>query len=1233
MASYPSIRIEGGLLGPELLDQIVAGDVQGQKPENFGLEARRNLTDEIAATLADARALWGVFQHRLSRLPENDLATSVTRDAWMVPFLGLLGYEPRYNPRAYDADGLSFAISHRAGLPSPSGRGAGGEGDLDSPPVHIVGARQELGRVPPSGRPRLAPHSLVQEYLNRTEQVWGVVTNGFTLRLLRNSTLVRRQAYVEFDLQEIFDQQLFTDFAALYRLLHRTRFPRGLSDTRECLLDVYYKQTIDQGGRVREHLRDGVKRALEAFANGFLTHLANAEFCSDLAANRISAQGFYQQLLRLIYRLLFLMVSEERNLLVSRRPEQLAAAEIYRSYYSVTQLRRLVDLVSAFTDHDDVWHSLRTVFRCLQDDKFGPFLALPALNGELFAPIAIDSLNLRNSDFLTGFWHLSHYQDERTHAVRRINYSALDVEELGSVYESLLEFHPHLDLTRQPPVFELSEEGGERRSTGSHYTPPELVAPLIKHALEPVLADRLRAANTTEQKIRAILSLKVCDLASGSGHFLLAAARRLGKELARLKTGEDEPSPERVREAVREVITHCIYGVDKNPLAVELCRVALWLEGHAEDKPLTFLDHRIRCGDSLVGVFDLKVLENGIPDEAFKPVAGEDRTVAREAKTRNTRERAESLLQFPVGEQLKEFARRLQELDTLPEDTIEQIRAKTDAYHRIESSPDFQRLSSACNIWTAAFFQNFSSGSAGPVTTDLLRRMVSTARLTDARLAGWIEATAQGYHFFHWPLAFPEVFAAGGFDVFVGNPPFVGGQRISGEFGDKYRQFLTTLYAPFVATADLCAAFYRRTADLLKQAGRLGLIATNTISQGDTRQSGLAVLVRRGDNIEFASRFVKWPGMANVEVNMLCLQKGTSHTKKSLDGVEVDFISSRLDSEHEAEPQKLRQNEDKAFQGSILQGIGFVLDRADTEKLIKQNPNNRECLFPYLGGEDLNSEVQQAPSRWVINFFDWPLEHAERYPNLIQIVREKVKPERDRIRRERNRRRWWIYAETRPGLYSAIRQIQRVLIRAIHSEFHFLSFVPNDWVYSHGTVVFAYDDFFHFALLHSNVHEGWVWKTSSSLESRNRYTLTDCFQTFAFPQTPAEASRPKAEHMGEKYHEHRRQVMLARQLGLTKTYNLFHKSECTDSDIAQLRELHASMDRAILTCYGWTDIDPGHGFHQNERGQTRYTISPTARREILRRLLALNLEIAAREAAGEPLISRPHTDSAEAERR
>ena len=300
-----------------------------------------------------------------------------------------------------------------------------------------------------------------------------------------------------------------------------------------------------------------------------------------------------------------------------------------------------------------------------------------------------------------------------------------------------------------------------------------------------------------------------------------------------------------------------------------------------------------------------------------------------------------------------------------------------------------------------------------------------------------------------------------------------------------------------------------------------------------------------------------------------------------------------------------------------MQGIGFVLDTEEAQSLIHRNPKNADCVLRYLNGDDLNSEAGQAPTRWVINFFDWPLERAEHYPDLLDIVRQRVKPDRDQIRRDRNRLRWWIYAENRPGLYSTISRLSRVLVRCRVSELHMMVLVPNGWVYSDATVVFAFDDYFHFALLQSNLHEAWVWKNASSLESRNRYTPTDCFETFAFPQTPAEAARAEAEWLGEAYHEHRRQTMLARQLGLTKTYNLFHKPECADADIARLRELHAAMDRAILACYVWTDIDPGHGFHQNERGQTRYTISPGARREILRRLLALNLEIAAREAAGE----------------
>jgi hypothetical protein len=510
-----------------------------------------------------------VLQHRLERLSDNDPATTDTRDFWAVPLFRLLGYAPQYNPRAQEIDGQSFWVFYRA------------DETEDAPPLQIVGARQELGRVPTSGRPRLAPHSLVQEYLNRTEHVWGVVTNGLVLRLLRNSTFVRRQAYVEFDLRSIIAEQRFNDFQALYRLLHRSRLPRGAGA--ECLLDKYHAQSEEQGDRVRKNLRYGVEECIKRLANGFLHHPANGSLRRRLspegaAEGRLDAQELYRQLLRLVYRFLFLLVSENRGLL--------SADPVYTAHYGIARLRRLLDHRAAYTTDDDLWHSLRVLWRVLTDDKLAGLLGLPPLNGELFAPIDLDHCTITNRELLESFWHLAWYQ-EGSAPPRRVNYTALDVEELGSVYESLLDFHPVIaaDGTDRP-VFDLIE-GSERRTTGSYYTPHELVAEIVKSALDPVIADRLAAAPAGQQK-NELLSIRVCDPACGSGHFLLAAARRLGQEIARLRTGEDEPAPERVREATRDAIAHCIYGVDKNPLAVDLCRVALWLESHTGNKPLTF---------------------------------------------------------------------------------------------------------------------------------------------------------------------------------------------------------------------------------------------------------------------------------------------------------------------------------------------------------------------------------------------------------------------------------------------------------------------------------------------------------------------------------------------------------------------------------------------------------------------------------------------------------------------
>ncbi|MEW5764472.1 MAG: Eco57I restriction-modification methylase domain-containing protein [Acidobacteriota bacterium] len=1205
MNATPAIRLEGGLFGLDILEALEAGSLQGQKPQDFGLEPRRSLTDEIAAAFADARDQWALFQRRVERLPESDPATTLTRDAWVIPFLGLLGYELTYNPRAYEVDGLSFAVSHRASSAAE-----------DGPPVHVVGARQELGRVAPSGRPRLSPHALVQEYLNRTEHLWGLVTNGLTLRLLRDCTFVRRQAYVEFDLTAILEEQRFTDFALLYRLLHRSRLPRSAADADASLLETYYTHAVEQGGRVRDRLRDGVEACLQILANGFLSHEVNVALRRRLdpactGQERILPEELYRQLLRLVYRFLFLLVAEERGL-IGPNP-------LYRDHYGILRLRRLLDRREAFDDHDDLWHALRLLWKVFRDERLAALLEVAPLNGDLFAPLDLDACALKNRDLLEAFRCLAEYRESPSAPPRRVNYAALDVEELGSVYESLLEYKPQVASEHPFPRFFLTQEGSERRSTGSYYTDPSLVEPLVRHALDPVLSSRLERATSAQQKEAALLSFRVCDPACGSGHFLLAAARRLGKELARVRTGEDEPSPEAIREALRDVVTHCLYGVDKNPLAVELCRVALWIEGHTPGKPLTFLDHRIRCGDSLLGVFDLTVLQEGIPDEAFKALAGDDKAAAKEAKRRNAAERRADLFVGNLGARLSALAAPLRAAEALPENSIEEVRAKERAYRTVESTGEFLRLRLACDVWAAAFFQSYPGGEAGLVTTATLHEAIDGGSIREARLGGSIALCAHRNAFFHWPLAFPEVFVAGGFDAVLGNPPFLGGLKLSGTFGDAYRRWLMSAFEPFKGTADLCAAFFRQGFRIVRPGGRVGLIATNTIGQGDTRESGLAPLLQQGAVLAYAKRFVKWPGAANVEVNLVAFQRPAEKggaaliLQPVLDEGPVGFISSRLDAEEEGEPKKLRQNSGKAFQGSIVLGLGFVLEPAEAEDLIARDPRNKDCLFPYLNGEDLNGDPEQRPSRWVINFFDWPLETAQQYPDLIRIVQDRVKPERERLRdsipiQAKRKQFWWQYGSSATSLYRAIAPLRRVLVISRVTEHHAMVFVQSNAVFADRLVVFAFDDYSSYAILQSAIHEIWARRQGFTLESRYCYAPSDAFETFPFPRPGSEEVMARTAELGAAYHDHRRQIMLSRRLGLTKTYNLFHNPECTDEDIVRLRELHAEMDRAVLACYGWDDLDPQNGFHQNERGQTRFTISAAARRELLRRLLGLNLE-------------------------
>ncbi|BAY42012.1 putative type II DNA modification enzyme (plasmid) [Nostoc sp. NIES-2111] len=774
-SSLTAIQIEGNLLAPDMTAQLLESGFKGQAAEDFGLAKTDKLADEIANAWGDAKAYWAAFQRALERLDSDDSATSITREMWVVPLLRSLGYTPVYTAKAEVVDGQTYAISHRADV-----------GD-NKPPIHIVGCRLEIDKRPPSGTPRLSPHALVQEYLNKTEHLWAIATNGFRWRLLRDSSLMTRLTYIEFDLEQILKGENFAEFGLFYRLFHRSRLPEGVDDADKCLLEYYHQEALQQGGRVRDRLRDGVEKALDLLGNGFLQHPANEHLRQKFTDGSLKDIDYYRQLLRLIYRLLFLMVAESRNLLLIG--DDLEKARIYREYYSIERLRELAERPHWRREgFQDLWQGLRITFLLFDENWRGEVLGLSPLNGDLFGSKtlpALDDCAIDNYDLLVALRHLSLYENKGQ--LRRVNYEYLDVEELGSVYESLLDFHPQ--VLQKKGIYEFAlVYGSDRKTTGSYYTPPQLVHQLIKTALEPVIEDKLAqvrsqittSSNPDELKCnleQALLSLKICDPACGSGHFLLAAARRIGKELAKVRTSEAEPGSQPLKLAVRDVIQNCIYGVDLNPLAVDLCKVALWIEGFPGKLPLSFLDHRIKCGNSLVGVLDINCLEEGIPDEAYKAVAGDDKNLAAQLKKRNKKEReTDNQGQLSVfGELERErqyYIKIVRDLGHIAEITPQQVREKQARYQQIRKDSGWWRDYSACNLWTAAFFMPLTEDNLQILPTtaslsQLLNGNISTQKIVDAA-----NKVAEEKRFFHWPLEFPEVFEQGGFDCLLGNPPW-----------------------------------------------------------------------------------------------------------------------------------------------------------------------------------------------------------------------------------------------------------------------------------------------------------------------------------------------------------------------------------------------------------------------------------------------------------------------------
>lgn len=771
---YVAIRSEGGLLPYDLLDKIVADQLAGQKPADFGLPKGRRLVDEISRVWADAQNLWSNFKRRRQSLTERDpYGTSITR-SWIVSLLSdpeMFGFDLKLQTSAVVVNNATFAISHR-----------NGEGD-DAIPVHIEGCKIDLDRRLHT-KLRTSPQAMLQNFLNNSEQAsWGILTNGVTLRLLRDSSRTSRPTYLEFDLESILEGNRFNEFVLLYRLCHRSLFPKPGQESSDCLLEKYYLDSIEQGLRIRDKLRDGVEEALKILGTAFLQHPENEMLRADYAGGKLTPEKFHRQLLLLVYRLLFLMVAEERGLIVAVGEHADRNQKFYDEWYSVTRLRERASRIVEASPFGDLWIGLKQTFSLFEYGLDANALGIPPLNGDLFDERrAIPDLaiaELHNHELLVAVRHLSLFKTGNQY--QRVNYSGLDVEELGSVYESLLDYKPVITHGERGLRFDL-RTGTERKSTGSYYTRPELVHELVESALVPVMEDSIAAAekattgkNLVEErneKIKAILSLAVCDPACGSGHFLLAAARRLGKELARVRTGEDEPRPEDFHLAVRDVISHCIYGVDLNPLAVDLCKLALWLEGHWAGKPLSFLDHRIRCGNGLIGVLDPEVLEDGIPDDAFTAVTGDDKKVAAFFKKRNKQDRTSRGFVFEPEEHATEYAASNRELRELAENTAADVRKKAQMYSSWRAGMQHSHDEAVADLWTAQFFLPLTSTTDPAVCTtkDFLEFAVDKRKKPQQVAAA--QDIAQRLRFFHWHLEFPEVFTKGGFDVILGNPPW-----------------------------------------------------------------------------------------------------------------------------------------------------------------------------------------------------------------------------------------------------------------------------------------------------------------------------------------------------------------------------------------------------------------------------------------------------------------------------
>ncbi|WP_438388965.1 Eco57I restriction-modification methylase domain-containing protein [Actinopolyspora saharensis] len=810
----------------------------------------------------------------------------------------------------------------------------------------------------------------------------------------------------------------------------------------------------------------------------------------------------------------------------------------------------------------------------------------------------------------------------------------------SALAERLLPFQGVIrDDLRELPVVVLPgelfvTESPLRANTGTHYTPRFLAEDVVRHALEPLVYEPgpLTTAEQREWKLKSsdeILKLKVADIAMGSAAFLVAAARYLGGKLLEAWIAEDD---ERVRdyrpteysgdgeeepvvvEARRQVIEHCLYGADINPMAVEMAKLSLWLVSMDPQRPFTFLDDRLVAGDSLLGITSLEQLEYMHLDAR---------------KGRAIHERSPVDFTANVRSLVAEVAEQRRELREIDGTTLEGLHRKRALL--AEANLKGRQAELAADLAVGAALAYAGKGEKGlrdgSIAAADYARKLDTAEADARRQAReWLDTDLPQGNFrrdtLHWPLVFPEVFENGGFDAVIGNPPFLGGTKISGSFGLKYREHLGQNIANGIkgGRCDLVAYFVLHVQGLLKNSGQTGMIATNTLAQGDTREVGLDQVVNNGAVIRRSIKSNPWPSKsAALEYCGVWISRSDLHesAERVAEGVVVPAISTSLDplSRTGDNPWKLLRNKGYVFEGSKVTGLGFVVDFESAHNLLSLDSSNRDVLFPYLNGEDVNSRSDCSASRWVVDFREMSEDKSREWPLAWQWVERNVKHERmskNAIKYPRMVKEWWKHWNTRESLYEKIKKMQSVVVLTKVSKTVMPVMVPTGQVFSHKLAVFATEDTAMLALLSSAQHFWWTARYSSTMKTDINYSPSDVFETFPLPELTQEL-----RDLGDELDRYRRDVMLSRDSGLTKTYNLVFDPECTDSDIVELRRIHREIDEATVRAYGWQDrIDAvgglDHGFHPVGR-ETRYTIGPAAQREILDSLLELNHERYQRE--------------------